>query len=278
MGKEEYGLNTRSLDAITTIGVDEIQCGKGHNYLTLVYQIDSEQKRLLSVHQGRNEESFREFFKQLTEAQRLSICYVCSDMWKPYLKVIRDVLPAAVSILDKFHIVKKLNEAVDSVRKEEVKKMTDQGYENILLGMKYCLLKNPENLTENQKATLDDIFQYDLKSVRAYQLKEAFKIVWTYTSPYWAEQYLKMWCTRTMRSQLNPLKKFVKTVRRHWDLILNYFRTKKQYSSGVIEGFNRKVNLITRKAYGYRSFDTWKTMVLFEMGHLEMPQMTHEFV
>jgi transposase len=198
-------------------------------------------------------------------------------MWKPYLKVIAEQLGAAVHVLDRFHVVGQLGKAVDTVRREEVRQLRSKGQGEVLAKTKYCLLKNPENLTENQKVRLKDILHLNLRSVRAYQLKDSFRLFWNYTSPYWASWYLKKWCARAMRSRLEPFKKFVGTIRRHEDLIMNWFRAKKAYSSGVVEGLNRRVNLITRKAYGYRSLKVLETALFHQLGGLPEPESTHKF-
>ncbi len=273
----DYGLKHRDLQGIESIGVDEIQYGKGHQYLTLVYQINSGRKRLLSVVQGRTIRSFLYALRELGKENLAHIKYVCSDMWPAYLKVIKKKLPNALHVLDRFHIVKKLNEAVDEVRREEAKKMKLEGYDPILTDSRYCFLKNQENLTDKQASKLADLLQYDLKSVRAYLLKESFQAFWQYTYPAWAERYLTLWCNRAMRSQLEPMKKFVKTVRKHQSLMMNWFKAKKAYSSGSVEGLNRKINLVTRKAYGYRSYDVLKIALFHTMGGLPEPEMTHRF-
>ena len=273
----EYGLKHRILSGIEAIGVDEIQFGKGHNYLTIVYQLDAECKRLLYVGPARTVKSFLGFFRQIGKDNTERIKYVCSDMWKPYLKVIRKKLPHAVHILDRFHVVAQLNKAVDEVRREESKRMKAEGYEDILKNSKYCFLKREENLTDKQAKKLGDLMQYDLRSIRAYQLKESFQGFWEYKSPFWADRYLTFWCNRAMRSKLVPIKRFVKTVRRHQPLMMNWFRAKKAYSSGTVEGLNRKVNLVTRKAYGYRSYDVLKIALFHTMGSLPEPEMTHRF-
>lgn len=273
----DYGLKHRDLSGIESIGVDEIQYGKGHHYLTLVYQIDHGHKRLLSVAKRRTAKSLLYFFREMGEENYASIKYVCSDMWRAYLKVIKKKLPDAIHVLDRFHIVKKLNEAVDAVRREEAKTLKADGFEPILKDSRYCFLKNQENLTDNQAIKLRDLLQYDLKSIRAYLLKESFQAFWEYTYPAWAERYLTLWCNRAMRSRLDPMKKFVKTVRNHQDLMMNWFRAKKAYSSGAVEGLNRKINLVTRKAYGYKNYDVLKTALFHTMGALPEPEMTHRF-
>jgi len=142
---------------------------------------------------------------------------------------------------------------------------------------KYCFLKNEGNLTEKQKTKLADVLQYDLRSVRAYLLKESFQLFWNYKSPYWAEWYLKKWCARAMRSRLEPIKDFVRMLRRHQPLIMNWFKAKKAYSSGIVEGLNRKINLVTRKSYGFRSYEVLKIALFLTMGELPEPEFTHRF-
>lgn len=273
----EYGLSHRKLSGIKAIGVDEVQFGKGHQYLTLVYQLDEGHKRLLHIAPKRTVKSLLSFFRLIGRDGCESIEYVCSDMWKAYLKVIRKKLPNALHILDRFHIVAMLNKAVDEVRRSEAKRLKSQGYEGVLDHTKYCFLKNEDNLTDKQALKLKDVLTYDLKSVRAYLLKESFQLFWRYQSPYWANWYLKKWCTRAMRSKLEPIKKFVKTVRRHEDLMMNWFKAKKAYSSGTVEGLNRKVNLVTRKAYGYKSYDVMKIALYHTMGQLPVPESAHRF-
>lgn len=273
----EYGLEHRSLEGIEAIGVDEWQWRRGHDYVTLVYQIQGDCRRLLHVAPSRTVRSLLSFFRMLGDKRSASIRYVCSDMWKPYLKVIAKKIPDAVHILDRFHIVANLNKALNEIRATEARKMRREGYEEVLKHTKYCFAKNPENLTQGQRTRLDSVMQYDLKSVKAYLLKESFQVLWTYTSPYWARWYLKKWCYRAARSKLDPIKKFVRSIRRHEDLIINFFHAKKALSSGIVEGFNRNVNLVTRKAYGYRTFNALEVSLYHSLGKLPEPESTHEF-
>jgi len=276
-GAVEYGLQHRRMDNIEAIGIDEIQYGQGHQYLTLVYQIDSGFKRLLYIGQKRTVKSLLRFFHELGERSCERLRFICSDMWKPYLKVIKKKAPQALHILDRFHIVAQLNKAVDEVRRAEAKRLKEQGYEALLKHSKYCFLKNESNLTDKQHTTLNDLLQYDLKSVKAYLLKESFQAFWQYRSTHWAKAFLHQWCYRVMRSKLDPMKKFVGTIRRHEELMMNWFKAKKQYSSGVVEGLNRKVNLVTRKAYGFKSYEVLKIALFHTMGQLPEPEITHRF-
>jgi transposase len=273
----EFGLEHRNLTGVEAIGVDEIHWGKGQRYLTLVYQIDAGCRRLLYVGRERTAKTLLRFFHDMGRTWCSEVKFVCSDMWKPYMKVIAKKLGGAVHVLDRFHIVAKLNEALDQVRRSEARRLKARGYRETLVNTKYCFLKNPQNLTPSQKLRLKDVLKYDLKSVRAYLLKESFQLFWTYWSPHWARWFLRKWCTRAMRSRLDPIKKFVGTLRRHEDLILNWFKARKTYSSGVVEGLNRKVNLITRKAFGFRSLQALQTALYHTLGCLPEPIVAHKF-
>lgn len=274
----EYGMKHRSLDGVAAIGVDEIQYGKGHAYLTLVYQIDEGMRRLLFVGRERKAKTLLRFFREFGKERCARLKFVCSDMWQAYVKVIAKKVPHALHILDRFHIVQNLGKALDKIRAAEVRDLASRGYEeDILKRTKYCFLKNERNLTDRQRTKLDDVLQYDLKSVRAYLLKESFQLFWAYSSPYWAEWYLKKWCARAMRSKLEPIKAFVRSIRKHQPLIMNWFKAKKAYSCGIVEGMNRKMNLVTRKSFGFRSFDVLTIALFHNMGGLPEPEFTHRF-
>jgi len=152
-----WGLQRRTLAPIRAIGVDEMQYAKGHKYLTLVYQIDQGLTRLLWVGRERTIESFLGFFTLIGTALASQIEFVCSDMWQPYLDVIREKCSQALNILDRFHIVAKMNTALDEVRAGESRRMAQAGFEPVLKKTRWCLLKRKENLTGNQKFRLRDL-------------------------------------------------------------------------------------------------------------------------
>ena len=169
----EWGLAHRELHDVEAIGVDEVCWQRGHNYLTVVYEITSGRRRLLWVGQERKESTLRSFFDEFgTNSKNLK--YVCSDMWQPYLKVIAERASGAIHILDRFHIMGNISKAIDKVRAEEVKQLKEDGYEPILKKKRWLLLKRPCNLTEKQAATMKELLKYNLKSVKAYLLKVSF--------------------------------------------------------------------------------------------------------
>ncbi len=273
----EHGLAHRSLEGVGAIGVDEVSIWKGSKFLTVVYQIDRGSRRLLFVAKERTEQSLHGFFDLMGEKRSGLIEFVASDMWKPYLNVIAARAGHALNVLDRFHVVAKLNKAVDEIRAKEARAMLANGYEPILKRARWCFLKRPENLTEKQAEKLDDVIQYDLRSVRAYLLKESFEAFWTYTSAYWAGWFLDRWCARAMRSRLDPIKKFAKTMRNHRELLLNWFHAKGEISSGCVEGLNTNVKLALRKARGFKSYKVAELALYHELGRLPEPSFAHRF-
>jgi transposase len=273
----EWGLAHRRLGPILAIGVDEIQYGKGHKYLTLVYQIEQECTRLLWVGKERTVESFEQFFTLIGATLSEKIEYVCSDMWKPYLRVIRERCSNAVNILDRFHIVAKMNKALDEVRAGEARRLAQDGYEPVLKRTRWCVLKRKTNLTGKQRFRLRELLRYNLKTARAYLLKEDFQQFWEYESATWAAKFLDDWCQQVMRSRIQPMKKIAQTLRSHRELMLNYFRAKKRLSSGVVEGLNNKAKLTMRKSYGFRTFRITEIALYHALGKLPEPNVAHRF-
>lgn len=272
-----WGLKHRTLEGVRSIGVDEIAWRKGHKYQTLVYQIDTHCKRLLWIGDDRTEETLHGFFNEFGKGRSARLEYVCSDMWRAYLNVIAARASQAIHILDRFHIVAHLNKAIDKVRAEEARQMREDGYDPLLTNTRWLLLKNPENLTDKQEVKLKELVQYNLRSVRSYLLKEDFQQLWQYSSRYWAGKFIDKWCTRTMRSKIDPMKKVAKLVRRHKELMLNWFEANGELSSGIVEGFNNKAKLTMRKAYGYKSPNLLKVSLYHTLGDLPMPKSNHRF-
>lgn len=272
-----WGLAHRSLEGVKAIGVDEVQWRKGHKYLTLVYQIDGHCQRLLWVGQDRTARTFLRFFRMLGKGRSAAIEFVCSDMWQPYLKVIAKEAGQAVHVLDRYHIMAKMNKAIDEVRAAEAKALKREGQQPVLKHARWCLLKRRENLTDRQAVKLSELLKLNLKAVRAYLLREDFQQFWEYRSPYWAGRFPKQWTTRTMRSKIEPMKKVARSLRSHEALILNWSRAKGTMSSGVVEGLNNKVKLTMRKSYGFRTGGAIEVALYHSLGKLPEPESTHRF-
>lgn len=272
-----WGRERLDLTDLSAIGIDEVLWHRGHKYLTVVYEIGQGRRRLLWLGRDREEGTLREFFDWLGPSRCAGLQFVCSDMWKPYLKVIAEKACQAVHVLDRFHIVSRMNKAIDEVRAKEAKDLKARGYEPVLTRSRWCLLKRPENLTQTQEVKLADLLRYNLKSIRAYLLKEDFQFFWTYTSPLWAARFLDRWCRAVMHSRIEPIKKIARSLRQHRLLILNWFRARGLISTGAVEGLNNKLKVITRRAYGYRTFKATEVALYHNLGALPVPEQTHRF-
>jgi transposase len=155
----EWGLARRDLTGMEAIGVDEVQWQRGHKYLTVVYQIEEGCKRLLYVGLDRSTASLQGFFSSVGEQVAAGLKYVCSDMWQPYLEVLAERAAQAIHVLDRYHLVSRLNKAVDEVRAEEARRMKADGHEPVLKHSRWCLLKRPEHLTEPQTSKLRELLK-----------------------------------------------------------------------------------------------------------------------
>jgi len=271
-----WGLRHRELSVIKAIGVDEILWLRG-KFVTLVYEISDGSKRLLYIARDRTEQSLRGCFDLLGTVRSKRLRYVCSDMWRPYLNVIQEKASQALNILDRFHIMKKFNEAIDQVRREEVQQLKREGREPLLHHTRFCLLKRTENLTERQASKLSELLRCNLRSVRAYLLREEFQRFWKYVRATVAGKLLDDWCRIAMRSRLAPIKKVVGTLRNHRALLLNWFAAQGTLSSGVVEGLNNKAKVVLRNAYGFREYSTLEIALYHTLGALPEPIITHRF-
>lgn len=273
----EWGRAHMSLDGVTAIGVDEIAWQKGHKYMTVVYQINEGCRRLLWIGEGRSLKTLLRFFRWFGKVPSEKLVFICSDMWKPYLRVIAKKAAQAVHILDRFHIMSHFSKAIDEVRASEARALKAAGGGEVLKGSRWCLLKRPENMTEAQEVKLADLLRYNLKTVRSYLLKEQFQLFWSYRSPFWASVFLDLWSTRALRSRIEPIKKVARMIRHHQALILNWFQARGTISAGAVEGLNAKAKLTTRKAYGYRSPRVLQIALYHTLGKLPEPESTHRF-
>ena len=182
-----------------------------------------------------------------------------------------------MNILDRFHIVKKINEAIDKVRNEETKSLKSKGKDVELKNSRWALLKREENLTENQATKLNDLLQLNLRTVRAYLLKEEFDYFWQYTSKTWASKFLKVWTTKVMRSRLESMKKVAQTIRNHEPLIMNWFKAKGELHLGTVEGLNNRLKSCIRNSYGVKTFKILEIMLYHKLGDLPVSEEAHKF-
>lgn len=273
----DWGLNHVDLEGITAVGVDEIHWKRGNNFLTMVYQIGEGRKRLLWLGRERKAETPRRFFRWFGKDRSAKLDYICSDMWRPYLGVAAEMAAQALLILDRFHVVSHMNKAIGKVRASEARELRAKGYEPVLKGSRWWLLKRRENLDARQETGLAQLLKYNLRTVRSYLLAEDFTFFWEHRTPFWAGIFLSRWCSRAMRSRIEPMKKMAKMLSAHRTLLLNWFRARGAFSNATAEGFNNKAKLTTRKAYGFRTYDAIETALYHTLADLPEPECTHRF-
>ena len=265
-----------SLEGVTAIGVDEIAWQAGHKYLTLVYQVDAGCRRLLWVGEERKIATLESFFTWFGKDRAAQLRVVCSDIWKAYLNVIRKRAGQALHVLDRFHVAGKLGEMIDKVRAAEVRALKQQGREP-LKRSRWLLLERPDSLSEAQQPKLADLLKLNLRTVRAYLLKEDFQQFWECRSPTQANRFLRRWCRQAGRSRLAPAAKVARMLLKHRPLLLNWFRSAKAHSSDAVEGLNCKAKLALRKAYGFKSYKSYELVPYHTLGNLPGHDLAHRF-
>ena len=276
----EWGLAHRILEGVESLGIDEIHWGtgkKGAAFLTVIYQIDRHCRRLLWVGPRRTQASLRRGLQALGPDVIAGLRFVCSDMWKPYLNVIARQVGHALHILDRFHIARHLNQAVDQVRRAETGRLLGEPRAQRLKKMRWQLLRRGSRVRGQAKIKLHQIVRSKLATGRAWILKEAFQHFWTYRSTRCAAAFMQCWCTRALRSRLEPMEKVARMLRRHEALLLNWFRAKGELSSGMVEGLNNKVRVVTRRSYGFRTYRAMEVALYHTLGNLPEPELTHRF-
>jgi len=268
------------LTGISAIGLDELHWRKGKksaNFLTLIYQVDEGCRRLLWVGLRRTERSLRQGLTTLGAEVVAGIRVVVSDMWRPYLAVVRKRMNHAVQILDRFHLTALLNKAVDQVRRGECAALRGGPRGKRLKKTRWLLLRPRTRVRGKARERLDAVIHSKLRTARAWMLKEAFAHFWTYQHPRWAQAFLAAWIARTLRSRLAPMRKVAQTLRDHEPLILNWFAWKKAFSCAAVEGLNNKARVVTRRSYGFRVFPVLQTALYHTLGNLPEPQLAHRF-
>ena len=214
----EWGLGQRKLEGVRSLGIDEIHWGRGKradNFLTVLYQIDSGCRRLLWVGPRRTQATLKRGLAALGPEVVKGLHFVCTDMWKPYLRVIAEQVSQAVHVLDRFHITMHLNQAVDQVRRGESTRLRAAGKKERLKHMRWTLLRRGSRVRGRARRKLHALLSSKLATARAWELKETFSHLWTYKSLLWARTFLDYWCWRALRSRLEPMQKVARMLRAH---------------------------------------------------------------
>lgn len=253
---------------IAYIGVDEKAFRKGHRYHTVVCDLD--RSTVEFVAEDRKHESLAAYYEQLTDDQKAALQAVAMDMWEPYIGATRDGLPdgEARIVYDRFHIMREMTKAVDTVRKREHRAFLRAGEESPLTGTKYIWLFSDERRPEYHAETFAGLQALNLKVGRAWAIKEALRTLWTYRQSAAVKRFFTRWYAWAVRSRLQPVKNVAATLKRHLDGVLRF--VKHPITNGVAEGLNSKIMSIKRKAGGFRNPANFTTAIYFHCGGLDL--------
>ena len=242
-------LDPSRLEGLRRIGVDEFSYRKRHRYLTTV--VDHDRRRVVWAAAGRSAETLGAFFDALGDERCAKLECVTMDMAGGYIKAVEERLPEAQIVFDRFHVQRLASNALDEVRREQLREIrgTEEGRE--LFRSRFALLKNPWNLTRRETEKLRDVQRTNASLYRAYLLKETLAQALDYKQTWRAKRALREWLAWASRSKLPPFVKAARTIRNHFDRILAYVR--ERLTNGIVEGFNNKLRMIARRAYGYHS-------------------------
>lgn len=261
----QRGLQRRQLDGLAHVGIDEKSFGAGQSYISLL--ADLKGSRVLEVMEGCDQESAQALWESLPPAQRQRIEAIALDMAPAFIAASRAAVPQAELVHDKFHIAKHLNQAVDMVRRQEHKQLLARGDET-LKNTRQLWLFNPLNLSEEQARDFEQLKFSGLKVARAWAIKELFSKLWMYRYEGSARKFFKNWFGWAVRSKLKPIIKVARMLKRHLENILTYLRH--PITNAVTEGLNSKVQSIKSNARGFRSFQNYRTRILFFCGKLNL--------
>ena len=253
--------------ALKSVGVDEISYCKGHKYATIVYDLDK--ARVVWVGKGKGLDTIDLFFNEmLSDYQKQQIKYASCDMSQAYISSIENHCPNAALTLDRFHIVKSLNEAVDEVREQQWREAgTDE--RKALKGLRWLLFRHSSNRSKKDSRILNNLRAGNRRIHRAWVLKDEFEHFWDYKAPWAAERFLKHWTTTALKSRLEPLRKFVRTIRKHQHRILPYISNR--LTNAVGEGLNRIIKIVKNRASGFRTLAAFSDMIFLTVGDVNIP-------
>lgn len=261
----DRGLARRQVDDVKHVGIDEKSFGRGQDYVSVMTDLNG--SRVLEVVPGRDEEAANQLWKSLPEDQQMKIEAVAIDMSQAFENSVRENVPHADIVHDKFHISKHLNEAVDKVRRQEHKVLKQEG-DDRLKGTKQLWLYREENIPDDRLLDFDALKDQQLKTARAWAIKENFRWFWTNCYAGNARKYFQDWYSWASRSRLDPIVKVAQMIKNRLHNVLTYF--KHHITNAISEGFNSRIQAIKANARGFRNFDNYRTRILFFCGKLEL--------
>jgi transposase len=259
-------LDPERFSGIRNIGIDEFSYRKHHRYLTVV--VDHDRKRVIWAGKGRSAETLGSFFQLLAPAQLDAIATVTMDMAGGYIKAVQEYLPKAKIIFDRFHVQCLASNAVDEVRREQVRKLKGSDQGRSLKRSRFALLKGLWNLTQADRRKLSDIQRTNKPLYRAYLLKEALVDALNYRQPGRAKTALQKWLAWASRSKLRPFVRLARTIRAHFDGILAYIKNRQ--TNATVEGINNRLRTVARRAFGFHSPEALMGMLFLCCGGIEL--------
>ena len=242
------------------IGIDEISIRKGHTYRIVVSDL-IRGRPIWFGGQDRSEASMAQFYDWLGENKAQRIRLAVMDMWKPFRTVTNEKAPQAAILFDKFHVLRHLGDALDQVRKSEYARLTGKE-RRYIKGHKYTLLSHRENLDLDGRKALKTLLAANQRLNTAYLLKESFGQLWSYEREGWARRFFENWRASLKWQRLKPFEKFAEMIDRHWEGIAAYCQPENKVSLGFVEGFNNKIRVIQRRAYGLRDEEYLRLKIL----------------
>lgn len=260
------GREGHRIRGLTTVGIDEISYAKGHKYATIVYDLDC--ACVVWIGAGKGRDTIDRFFTEaLSDYQRSRIKWACCDMSEAYMGAIKEHCENATLVLDRFHIVKKLNEAVDEVRKEQWRQANRKD-RKALKGLRWLLYRHSSTRTPEATRTLKDLEKGNRRIYRAWRLKDEFEQFWEYKVPSAARRFLKNWTATAMRSRLDSIKAFVRTLREHQEDIIAFIETR--LTNAISEGLNRIIQIVKNRASGFRDLDPFSDLIYLVVGDVDI--------
>lgn len=253
-------------DGLSVIGIDEVSCGHGHNYLTLV--VDLLQGDVVWIGKGRSQESLEAFFREIGPERCAKLEVIATDLHEAFHLAIRRHAPHADLVFDHFHLVKLLNAALDDVRRQEFRRLEQEEDRRWLKGTRWAVLKDPSNLTPKQAQKLADLEHANQRLYRGYLLKEDFRHAWVPGNVGLSRKRLRRWMQWALRSRIRPIVRFATTVKSHLDGILKAIELR--VSTGPVEGMNNKIKTVLKRAYGFLNVDHFIRAIYFRCLDFEI--------
>jgi len=242
------------------IGIDEISIRKRHTYRIVVSDL-IRRRPIWFGGEDRSEASMAQFYQWLGKKQSGRIRLAVMDMWKPFRNATQAHAPSAAILFDKFHILRHLGQALDTVRKREYARLTGK-QRHYIKGQKYTLLSRRENLTLQGRRALKTLLAANKRLNTAYLLRESFGQLWSYEREGWARRFFENWRASLKWQRLKPYEKFAEMIDRHWDGIAAYCKPENKVALGFVEGLNNKIRVIQRRAYGLRDEEYLRLKIL----------------